>query len=131
MNDKPALQSMTVQGLLITVLALVLSKLKINADIDQVTQYVSWALAGVGTALTFIGRQRLTDKLVAYKSLTLQGLVGLLIIFLAGKFKLALTEAEGAEYATYAVSAIAFIWGLIGRLRRGGISGVVLASTQG
>jgi formate hydrogenlyase subunit 3/multisubunit Na+/H+ antiporter MnhD subunit len=130
MADKPALGSMTIWGLLVTAIGLIASKVDIGIEANEVAAYMSWFFTVLGTVLTYTGRKRLKDKLVHYKSLTLLGLLTMLVVFVAGKFDVVITDAEGAQYATYIIGAIGFVVGAVGRLRRGGISGLLSAGGQ-
>lgn len=132
MDDKPAIKSMTLNGLVAMLIGLFLakygSKLPISQDAQALAEYASYAITGIGAVLTYWGRKRLTDKLIAYKSLTLQGAISMLVLFVAQKLKIAISDAQVGELVNNIFTGAAFAWGAIGRLRRGGLSGVVSTS---
>lgn len=129
-NDKPAIQSMTLWGLFITLLGFLTAKYKLPIDADQVANYASYALAGIGTLLTYLGRKRLADDITAYKSLTLRGLAVMLVMFVATKLKLGITEEQAGSIAVMVIGNLGFIAGAIGRIRRGGLSSLLSGSKQ-
>ena len=61
----------------------------------------------------------------AFRSMTIQGLLVLAVLFGASKLKWSITETQAGEYVTWGLGALAFLWTLIGRLRLGGISGLI------
>ena len=124
-GDKGAIQSMTLWGLLLTFLGFLTAKYKLPVEADQLANYASYALAALGTLLSYLGYKRLSDSVSAYKSLTVRGLLVMLIMFAATKFKLGITEEQAGSIAVTAIAGIGFIAGGIGRMRRGGITGLL------